>query len=525
MENNPQTQAAPEKDGLDAGPVVFDTASGFSVEEQQEILDRINSLSVEKGIVPPEGTLTNLAKKRGVLFPLLVNAGAVLLLAGGFFLLWIFHSRDEQDIRMGSAVLGITERVLIQEIRQETSRQLDEKENEINEILIRLSDAGAEYRQLELSVESLSEEQQERAEYLYNLQNEYQDTLSRLQNERTVILENARVREAGMRAQAENRVRELSTQIEQGQASFDAAMEELSRLSSDQNRAAQAEAQLNGFYVMANQFINAGELEDAAGVLESMKDFLESPLFQNSRSMETRRQIYQTALNTLENTLAHAQSYRDSGGNYNPVPVQQISQEDISAGIAEAVVPYQARISELEQANQAQQRIIAALNSQDSSQSRLIAEYDTIIANQQNLAADLVSQITGLQNVNSGQQQSINQQNDLIADLRNQNAVQEQRYSQLNTTASAQERQISQLNSALSVQEQEVSRLNTEAVQMQNRYMDLAQSNEDLYRRMDLIPGIIEETIENPEIQDLLGPISRQALRDLIQQAIQEAIQ
>ena len=53
-----------------SGAVVFDTSSGISLEEQQEILSGINAMSGGSRLVP-EAAVTE-AKKRGFLFPSVV---------------------------------------------------------------------------------------------------------------------------------------------------------------------------------------------------------------------------------------------------------------------------------------------------------------------------------------------------------------------------------------------------------------------------------------------------------------------
>ena len=110
------------------GAIVFDTSSGISLEEQQEILDGINAMSEASfrgnGLTPETAAIK--PKKKGFLFPLLVNIGAVIILASGFYLLSIFHGQDEQEIRNNSAGLGLTESKLIQEIRRGTSPAAEE---------------------------------------------------------------------------------------------------------------------------------------------------------------------------------------------------------------------------------------------------------------------------------------------------------------------------------------------------------------------------------------------------------------
>ena len=54
--------------------IAFDSSSGISLEEQQEILAGINAMAIGSRVVP-QAAVTE-AKKRGAMFPLFVNIGA-----------------------------------------------------------------------------------------------------------------------------------------------------------------------------------------------------------------------------------------------------------------------------------------------------------------------------------------------------------------------------------------------------------------------------------------------------------------
>ena len=95
-----------------SGEIVFDTSSGISLEEQQEIMEGINAMAAGNRLAPEE-TAVSAAKKKGFLFPLFVNIGAIVLLGLGFALLYFVHGYEEQDIRESSSALGLTERKLI----------------------------------------------------------------------------------------------------------------------------------------------------------------------------------------------------------------------------------------------------------------------------------------------------------------------------------------------------------------------------------------------------------------------------
>ena len=503
METN-ALQTPPRQDTAgqvtDPSGIVFDTTSGISLEEQQEILAGINAMSGGNRLVP-EAAVT-VAKRRGILFPLFVNIGAIILLVLGFVLLSHFHVQDEQGIRENSATLGLTERKLIQEIRQQTNRQISEKEHQINDILSKLSDADAEYQALQGSLESLTQAQKERAVALLQMQEEYRSTLSGLQEEKAGILEDSRQREAALRTQAEEKAKELSSRIEQGQASFElsqaslnAAMEELGRLSNDQERAARAENQMAGYYATENSQISSGLLDEAAATLGTMKEFLGAPSLQGIRSLEARKQTHLAAIAAIEGALAETRRLKEAAsreGGADLVPAME--QDD---ALAQALAELQARYAALEQKASDQERTIAAFSSQGSEQGRMIAEFE-------NRINELRTENTRLGAANVSQQETLNRRDTDIVNLRTENAGFRD---QVQTTAARAQ----QSEAALELQRRENA--------------TLTNANATLRQRMGSLPQIIEDVIERPEVQNQLGPGARQDLIQMIRSALQQAIQ
>ena len=464
------------------GVVVFDTSSGISLEEQQEILAGINAMAGGTHLVSEAAVK---AKKRGFFFPLMVNIGALVLLGLGFTLLFLLHGQDQQGIRESSATLGLTERKLIQEIRQETNRQLSEKENEINDILSKLSAADAEFQHLSDSVESLTEEQKERAAYLMELQEEYHNTLSGLNDEKSRIIEDSRLRETRLRREAEERARELSSQIEQGQADLTVAIEELRRLSTEQEMAARAESQLSGFYASVNAQISAGRLDEASGTLKAMGSFLAAPLFRGVRSLESRRQTHLAAIAAMEAAVADAAaSKREAEASRNGT-VQVRS--DPSAGSAAAgaaadlaaaelaLAELQERYDAMEQRSSDQERAIAAYRSQGSEQSSLIAGFETAVDE--------------LRTANNNQLETLNRRDTEIVALRNENAAKDQQALELNNNINNLRTQIQAANSRVEVSEANLAVQRSENVMLQA-------VNEDLQRQINILQQQIDAARE-----------------------------
>ena len=350
----------------DPSGVVFDTSSGISLEEQQEILAGIDAVTGGSRLVP-EASESG-AKKRGILFPLLINIGALVLLGLGLVLLSMLHGNDEQSIRESSSTLGITERKLIQEIRRQTNTQISEKEKEIDGILSRLSAVDSEYRELQVSVESLTEAQKDRAQSLLKMQEDYRDSLSALQEERADILEESRMREAALRVQSE-----------EGQQNLSAAMEELNALSAEKERTARVENQMGAYYAVLGRQINAGRLDEASATLGAMKEFLNAPSFQTLNTLRERRQSHLAAIAAMEEAVAEARRKDPEGA--------------AAGDLAAAYESLKEEHAVLEKQLEAQGQMIAASNASGSEQGRKMAEYLNTIAELQTASEAMAARI------------------------------------------------------------------------------------------------------------------------------------
>ena len=458
--------------------VVFDTASGISLEEQQEILAGINAMSGGNRLVP-EATVIN-AKKKGFLFPMYVNIAAVVLLGLGFIFLFLFHVQADQDIRDSSVSLGLTERKLIQEIRQETSRQLGEKEKEINNIQSKLSAVDTEYRVLQESVETLTEEQQERVTELLAMQEEYRSTLIDIEEEKAKIIEDSRLKEATLRASAEEKVLELSSQIEQSQANLGAAMEELRLLGSEQERASRAESQMNGFYRTLNNQIDNNSLDEASKTLAAMREFLNAPAFQGVRSMEARKQTHLAAISAMEGAISEARILKEMAARGGVIvqPSGSQGQDDVIMALEERYAELDTRYAILTQKASAQETALSALSAQGSDQDRLMTEY--------------LTELNSLRAANWNQQETLNRRDAEIVNLRIDNGSKEDQLKILDTNAITLRTQLQTANetvrereAALTRQRTENSAIVKERDELQDKFNDIEGQYNELLDRMN----------------------------------------
>jgi hypothetical protein len=288
----------------DAGNFPSNEAAVFSGEEQREIARRIEAASARGSVAPPGPPARGEASRRG-LFPLLVNAAALLILAAGLFCFSALHRTEAVEIRESGAVLGITERALIQEIRRETNQKLFQKEEAIEAMNFQIAGVEAELERLD-SLEALSDEQRETMAALRLRQEEYRAGLEALQSERAQILAEAVRRETALHTRLEEQREAIENLSEQSRSEIGTAREELAKLSSEQEKAALIERQLNGYFAAVEKFVQAGHYREAMETIAGLREFLNTPAFQTIARFQARRESDLAAANVLSLIVSEA---------------------------------------------------------------------------------------------------------------------------------------------------------------------------------------------------------------------------
>ncbi|MDR2435566.1 MAG: hypothetical protein LBD47_13520 [Treponema sp.] len=434
--------------GVPPDGIVFDRSAGISEEEQREIMLRINGIaeknrrSFSEAAGPEGGAVAGsksrfTAKKSGSLFPILVNAAAVAFFIGGFLLLSSFQEKTGMRVREGPVVYNSAERALIEEIRRETASRIAAKEQEIASIVSKLADVDTELQKLHSSNEELSAEQLAAEEQLTALQAEYHSSLATLQDERSLILEDARAREANLRAQLEARIRELAAASEQNEAALSSAQSELERLAAEQQTAVSIEAQMAGCFALVNDRIRESEFTAAAETLGSMRGFLNTPAFQGIRSIQARKDLYAQAINAMEAIVEEAIR----------------SQSALSLSGAEAAEAVLAELREknamLEESVAALSRAVEAASSQGSSQTRRLSELESQAAALRSANADLEKRAASLEGEKTTLSQTVAARETAINDLRSQNAARDNTINELRSENAAQAEQVTSLSNQL----------------------------------------------------------------------------
>ena len=203
---------ATEAKADDGVGVAMNAASEISEEEQREILRQIDGITEknrkalsEEARADGDGGFGS--GKRGALFQALVNAFALIALAGGFFALHAFQSGAQAQAREGSGGFSLAERAMIETIRAETGANLAAADREIGRILGSLNNVESQLRYL-AGLDRLTDEQAANRERLLGLQAEHGAALARARDERSRILEEARADESDLQARREARRRE-----------------------------------------------------------------------------------------------------------------------------------------------------------------------------------------------------------------------------------------------------------------------------------------------------------------------------
>jgi len=393
--------------------VVFDDKSGISVEEQQEILFKINGIAEKNRKLLSQTTQINKgkiiinAKKSGAGFPLVVNIAAIVILLIGVIFMFFFYGKKDSQVRIGKAVYDITERMLIQEIRKDTSEKLAEKDKKITTITTRLEEVDDELSKLYSSNQELTKEQIAAQEKLLASQNSFREELAVLQEERSKILEASRLREARLRAQLDERAREYASAQQKVSGELDYANSELDRLTTEQEKIAAIDAQFSGGLASAKEYINNEQYDQAESVVENLRNFCNTNTLASSRVFQSRREFYNQSIDFVEAMIIDAR--KNSGSSLDS---QQFDLQAKNVKQQEKINELQKTIDTLSKGGSEVNKKIGELQASNNEKD---AKISTLETDKTKSAAD----ITRLQNTIASKDQDITR-------LRNQlNAIQQ----------------------------------------------------------------------------------------------------
>jgi len=413
----------------DNNEIVFDAASGIPVEEQKEILDKINGIAEKNRVMLSQGAGSQKGKKRGktpvinakksgAFFPLAVNITAVVILCGCVMFLVLFNVRVDAGIRTGNAVYNLTEKALVEEIRKDTAEKIAEKEMEISLISFRLKEVGERLLQLQSGSQDLTGEQLAAREQLLALQNSYGENLSVLQDERSRILGDARSKETALRAQFGQGTGELTAPRQGVSTETDSAMIELEHLSSEQEKIAAIDAHLAGGLASVSALVQTGQYEQAAGTIESLRLFCNNNSLAAARSYQPKKEIYNQTIDSMEIIVDEMRKFQAVNSEGWALFEKNTQLEETVAEMQKTIDTFSAgssgqarRLTELEGS-------VSSLRASVSSLEARVTERDRTISSLNTEKATLTQTVTDLQTLNDTQAQDIVGLNNQLATIR-----------------------------------------------------------------------------------------------------------
>ncbi|MBN1700237.1 MAG: tetratricopeptide repeat protein [Spirochaetales bacterium] len=129
--------------------IEFEDGSGISIEEQKEILSHIEEIVSQNRITVSDDIFSIKPKKRGVLFPFVLNIIAILIVVAAFLGIQYFFNKQEQEIKIESSSYSSQEGQLIRDIKKEAEDKLNEKNSEIIQIQEQLKNLDSEKAKLQ----------------------------------------------------------------------------------------------------------------------------------------------------------------------------------------------------------------------------------------------------------------------------------------------------------------------------------------------------------------------------------------
>jgi uncharacterized coiled-coil protein SlyX len=237
---------------------------------------------------------------------------------------------------------------------------------------------------------------------------------------------------------------------------------ELERLNMEQYQSAAIEAHMGAFFANLNRQIADNSLEQAAGTIKSMRDFINTPAFQALRSIQARKNMYTQAINSFETMVEEARKYQ---GASLPDRNTERSQPDL-----------QARITQLEQDLAEKDKTIEAVSSQGSGAARRLTDLEKANGDLQAENRQL-GRTNGALQTENGQLRTRNTQ--LASDLEKQTRQGEQdlqrekaETTRLTQIVAAHESTIGRQEAAISNRNNVITRIRNE-VELEQAYDDI----------------------------------------------------
>jgi DNA repair exonuclease SbcCD ATPase subunit len=239
------------------------------------------------------------------------------------------------------------------------------------------------------------------------LQSSYGEELSVLRDERSRILEDARSREAILHAQFEQRTGELTASRQVVSVWTDSAIDELERLSGEQEKIAAIDAYLAGGLVSVSVLVQTGQYEQAAGTIENLRLFCNNNSLAAARSFQPKKEIYNQAIESMETIVDEIRKFQAVNGEGWALFEKNAQLEETVAEMQKKIDAFDAgssgqarRITEME-------KDISDLRASVSSLQANVTEKDRTISSLNTERAALTQTVTELRSANEEQERRI----------------------------------------------------------------------------------------------------------------------
>ncbi len=308
-------------------------------DEKQSVLSGIDSMLKDDRIRMDEGSLRFNPKKKSFVLPLLLNVGAVVILAVGAFYMWGFFDRSETVLAAPDIVLESAEGRILDRLRQDAEAELGAKDREISNIKSLLENLENQKSLLAGETESKLAEREDElrkefdtvlaaeqarlsesgisgndltlalAAYEAEVRNGFESNLSDAQAAAAAEQERQLAELDAQRSQYENQILAADAERDNLQSELDSRKAELAELARvkaveadeatrqlDELRTLQEQernitAQIIAFYERVGSARSADDPETAMATLDSLESYLEEDGIRGTGVVESRREI------------------------------------------------------------------------------------------------------------------------------------------------------------------------------------------------------------------------------------------
>lgn len=326
----------------------FESASGFTEQEQQEIRAHIENIAEENRIPPSDDAFSLDNAPRGIVLPIAVFGAVIFVVGASLLLMSRAFSQDERTIQNEAGEYASIEGRLIRELRDQSREQIGEKEAEIEQIRSRLSELEEEQAILEATIEDriaeresqirselereieaertrliaqgignqelerlmdafeterrnfyeaqlasfraeLEAEQEALRANIDALRSQYQQQIRSLTEERDTLLVEFRQREDTLRAQLEERTR-VAAEASVATAEIEAARQELADLTRAAEEQQAIETQIIGQFERVRGALVQADTNAALAQVEALTAFLNTERVTSVESVAARRE-------------------------------------------------------------------------------------------------------------------------------------------------------------------------------------------------------------------------------------------